>query len=335
MPSVHVRDPLNLFQTDFFTQSLHLQAQSAVSSKALYRDPYTIRTYIPLSGCEPLAGMRSMTCSDFTVFSLIFRTGPLLSELAKYSNGATAITSHYTTPIENATVTVHAKSSGFDETSSSRVQFDKQFTPAGHSVHLAVDTPDLERPAPILTLGSSIQVTKNVSLISQISQELAQLDTVSIGAKFQPCGHMHAGVGAAVSVTPKNITIKSIQSSLYFGTHSGGSFAALGSIGLDGVRGHSLKLAGTTLLKLKYLAYSPTVPSDPSMRSPSISIPYPVLGFNYDVLQDTASAYMDVKLSASDAKRAAIDISLKMGVHLNKDSWKEPGFSLHLNASEL
>jgi hypothetical protein len=71
------------------------------------------------------------------------------------------------------------------------------------------------------------------------------------------------------------------------------------------------------------------------MRSPSISIPYPVLGLNYDVLQDTASAYMDVKLSASDAKRAAIDISLKMGVHLNKDSWKEPGFSLHLNASEL
>jgi hypothetical protein len=146
---------------------------------------------------------------------------------------------------------------------------------------------------------------------------------------------MHAGVGAEVSVSPENVSMKSIQSSLYFGTHSGGSFAALGSIGIDGVRAHSLKLAGTTLLKLKYLASSPAVPADPTMRTSSISIPYPVLGFNYDVLQDTASAYMDVKLSASDSKRAAMDISLKMGVHLNKDSWKEPRFSVHLNASEL
>ena len=337
---IHVKDPLQPYQADFFTKALNLHALASVSTKALPRDKYTIRTFMPLTGCEPLTGMRSMTCADFTVFSLIFTTSPLVSEVAKYSNGTTGVTAKYAMD-KSTLLTAHAKTAGFDPSSSSRIQVDKIVNERGDMFHVAIDTPSLEVPEPILTVGGSTSVAKDTTLITQLWRELpaqgSLFDTLSVGVKYQPCGHMHAGIGADLGFTSKDLNVKNLHSSVYLGTHAGGSLAVLGSLALDRARPHSLRVGGTTQLRIWDKPLPEAIPVDSPPREPTVVIPYPVLGVNYDLVQERTSAFVDLKLLAvpSTEKTARMDLSLKVGMHVMGTNWKEPQLSVHLNAAEM
>jgi len=317
-----IKDPLNPFHADFFTTHLHLHAHAAVGAKAFPRDQFSIKTVIPLSGCDPLIGMRSMTCSDFTAFSLMFRTGPFLSEIGKYSNGASSVTTKLNVDPDTV-ISVHAKSPGFDDTSSSRISGDRRFQLGKKlqgAMHMAIDIADLGNPDPFLTLGGSVEMRQYFHVISQVNRE-----SLSLGVKFQPCGHMHAGIGMDFDLSRK--IFRDIQSSLYFETHAGGTVGVLGTLSIDKQRQSSLLLCGTTQIQLWDQPAQST-----SGDAEVLSVPNPVMGFDYDVFHDRASGYVDLKILAAAPKKSSVNLSVKMG--FTTVSWRNPIFGMHLNASE-
>ena len=332
---VHVKDPLNRFETDFFTSALHRHAHMAVTADVLPKDRFSIRTFLPLAGSEPLTGMRSVTCDDFTVFSLVFRTLPVVTEVGKFSNGTLSLTSRF--PLDKFTaVAVHAKSAGFEETPSSRIRIERAVPGWRSTLFVSVETPSLEFPQHILTLASSHELSKSVSLHSQMSQsELRSgkfFDTFSAGFKYQPCGHMHAGLGVAVN-TADVVSVKNIQSSMFLGTSGGGTFACIGNFCLDKSAPHSLQI-GTSVRLSKELPIAQ--PADPNQR-PLLRIPAPVFGVNYDLVQDRLTSHVDLKFLASNSRENAstVNLNLRIGVEVLSKNFASPRFSLHLNAAEM
>jgi hypothetical protein len=196
----------------------------------------------------------------------------------------------------------------------------------------------LENPEPIVTLGTCVQAAKHIYVIGQVSGSL-----LSMATKFQPCGHMHAGLGVDFGFTgiKSKIIAKSIQSSLYFGTHSGGSFALLGRLGLDTSVASNLQIGGTMKLwkpdpvspGQNHIGTSPLSPE--TSKSIEATVSTPIIGFNYDLLQDKISTYIDLKLSASEPKQSTISLNVRLGMYVDTNSlWRTPTFGIHLNASE-
>ena len=337
-----VRDPLNPFEPDFFTSALHRHAYTETVTNALpFDEKFTIKTSLPLTGSEPLVGMKSMTCSDFTVFSLLFKTDPILSEVSKYSNGTLAVTSRISIDDKSKCV-VYAKSFGFEETSSARIKFDTAVSKQDDNIHLSIDIPSLENPDPVITLGSCLRVSKFISFISQATLATSGrkfLETVSLGAKFQPCGHMHAGIGAAFGINNnKRLVFKNIQSSIYLGTHHGGTIGIMtSSSGLGHLASHNISLGATTRME-SWLFEKPNAKALKS-EPPVLNIPSPVLGINYDMLQDRLSTYADFKFQANNNKPdSSVQLKLRIGLQINpatKLYKSEPLFSMHLKATEM
>ena len=308
------KDPLDFAAANFFTHALHLHAHSKISKHP--KDQYTVQTGIPLPACEPLTGMRSITCYQFTAFSLQFNVMNAPTEFAKFSNGATSVTT--TVPLaEKASLYVHAKSPGFAETSSSRIAYDSRI--GEHRLHASIDLPSLEDPEPALTLGGVVRIKKDWELIGQLAR-----DDVSVGVKFQPCGHMHAGLGVAFGSA---YTVKNLQSSVYAATHAGGSLAVLGTYALNGGLSN-LQLMTTTRLNL----WSSGTDS-PRADGVEVRLPAPRLGFAYDLVNQRTSVFIDMRVSASaPARKSAMNLGVKLGFDVTK--FGQPRFTAHINASE-
>ena len=325
-----VKDPTVSEQGDFYTRKFHNLAFDSITTNGLPEDRFTVKTMIPLHNCEPLVGMRSMTCSDFTAFKLSFLLGKSDIQLSKFSNGATGVSVSVPTP-SGASLALYTLSPGFEENAQGKVSVD---LPLGsHALHVSLDIPSLDQnPEPILTLSSTVKITKHVDVISQLIRPVktggqAVASVLHLGVKFQPCGHCHAGLGLEANVGG----LRNIHSSAFFVSHSGGSFSLIGKYGFNGTP-HSLQFLTTSQMKLwkhKQTEYDKT--------QPYLISPYPTVGLSYDLVSNRASAFADISLGAwnpSAERERGVNLNIKVGVNVLKNNWKEPFFGVHLNASE-
>jgi hypothetical protein len=190
---------------------------------------------------------------------------------------------------------------------------------------------------PYLTVGNVFGLNKNWSIISQLSSKYSVFDTFSLGAKFQPCSHMHAGIGlvSMVSAKPSTINLRSLQSSLYFATHTGGTFGFVGTASLHPSVASNVSIGITSRL-------DPWLPrrvlsSDPEGK---VEIPSPVVGFNYDSAERRISGHVDLQFTAapstvSNRARQIGPISLKIKIGVDYiPGLGDPRLSFHLNATE-
>lgn len=316
-----VHDPTR-FETekDFYSSAFKKFAFDEIFQKSPSPDPFTVRTSIPLPHCDPLVGMRSMTCRSFTAFTLGFRLGESTDiELSKFSNGSTGLFVSLLTP-SGATLSLYTQSPGFEEFNQGKFQVD---VPIGkmHAFHANLQ---LQEPNPKTTVGASIHVFEHIDIITQLVSGLQGKKSLNIGAKFQPCAHFHTGLGIEASLHPSRI--ENIHSSTYFQTRAGGSLAMIGKYGITSP--HSLQLVGTSQIKLW---------KNSDSRNTHLTAPPPVVGLSYDLLANRACAFIDLSVGAwspSTEKKSGINVNIKVGVNVLKNNWTEPRFGVHLTATE-
>ena len=305
-----VYDPLDLeSRNDYFSRSLHLHALEKFTW--FLNSSTSIRTRIPLAGCEPLTGLRSVTCGSFTAFALKFNTlWPVdaTTELSKFTNGASGIS------VQQGGIKVHAKSTGFDETPSGRLDVVKPITPY-LTVSASVEAESLEQPKPVAKLGASWELKKNIFLISQVAY--GTLDAAKLGIKFQPCGHMHAGLGLSIDRTG---SVNTIESSVYAETHSGATVGILGRYNAH--KRSSLEVFLTQ-------PFGSRVESAPNEEGVKVVIPRPKIGFMYDMLHVKYFGFVDMSISAQT--KNSMTLGVKIGMELVKN---EPRIGVHLTAFE-
>jgi hypothetical protein len=305
-----VYDPLDLdSRNDYFSRSLHLHALEKFTW--FLNSPTSIRTRIPLAGCEPLTGLRSFTCESFTAFALKFNTlWPIdaTTELSKFTNGASGIS------VQQEGVKVHAKSAGFDETSSGRLDVVRPISPY-LTVSASVEAESLEQPNPIVKLGASWEFKKNLFILSQVAY--GTLDVAKVGIKFQPCGHMHAGLGLSLD---RRGNVYTIESSVYAETHSGATVGVLGRYNMH--KRSNLQVFLTQ-------PFGSRLESAPNDEGVKVVIPRPKFGFMYDMLHEKYFGFVDLSISAQTTN--SMNLGVKIGMQLVKN---EPRFGAHLTAFE-
>ena len=319
-----VRDPLATDSSDFFASRLHQKINRLLSNIVPETNQLTLRTSLPLAGCEPLAGMRSYTCPDFTAFSLVFKTGGTVHEVSKFSNGTNSFS------IRNKLFELYAKSSGFEETASGRVSV---FLDANNTI--TIESSDIENFSPKISIGSVLGFGKNWAILSQVNLRDA---AGSFGIKFQPCGHMHAGV--AINTNPWNSksVLKSVQSSLYFETHKGGVFGCIGTVGLDSSTPNNIALGLTSRM-------DSVLPRKITAKDTGgiVEIPSPVIGMNYDLFRKRISGFVDFQFMAKTEPQdlpqttppGPITLKLRIGVSVDQSQWPPaPALSCNLSATE-
>jgi hypothetical protein len=317
---------------DFYSKAMHSLALEAIALKSLPSDLFTVKTAIPLPLCEPLVGMRSMTCSDFTAFTLSFKISKSDIELSKFSNGSTGLSLAIPTP-SGASLYLFTQSPGFDENSKAKIAVDLPLGP--NKVHASLDMPSMDNPEPVLTLGSVINVNKHVDLIAQLEKPVngQPLSTIiNFGAKLQPCGHFHTGLGfEALTDGLGHFKLQNIHSSTFFATHAGGTFALIGKYGF--LTPHSLQLAVTSQMKLWKQAQK-----EPDTPGPYLVSPYPTVGLSYDLVSSRTCAFVDMSIGAwnpsTTERDRGVNLNLKVGVNILKSNWREPHFGVHLSAAE-
>ena len=196
-----VHDPMDEQSRDFFTKSLHLSA-SLVPNSAQFH----VQTFLPLVGCDPLCGIRTVTAKGLAALALRFKPSlDNVTEIAKFSNQCLSLTT------QTGMFYLHAKSSGFDEYPSFKLQMDNG------KYHFSLQTVCADpRYLHSFTFGVCTQIAKHVFAISQLTDRI-----LSIGLKFQPCSHMHAGIGWS--------TDKIMQGSLLLGDAQNNTFALYGT----------------------------------------------------------------------------------------------------------
>ena len=319
-----VRDPLSAENWDYFSSRLYQKINRVMANMVPDSNQLTLRTSLPLAGCDPLAGMRSYTCPDFTAFSLVFRTGETLHEISKYSNG----TNSY--GIRSKYFELYTKSSGFEETASGRVSV---FLDSNNSI--TIESSDMENISPKISVGSVFEFRKNYAIVSQINLRDA---TSRIGVKFQPCGHMHAGLALNTNPWASKSILKSVQSSLYFETHKGGVFGCLGTIGLDSSTAHNLSLGLTSRM-------DSVLPRKITAKDTGgvVEIPSPVVGMNYDLFRKRVSGFIDFQFTAkpepqdlpAKTQPGPINLKLRIGISVDQSQWPPaPALSCNLSATE-
>ena len=316
-----VIDPLDLkSRNDFFCTQLHNRATSAVQSTWWMGSRYSIRTEVPLMGCEPLIGLKSLTCDEFTAFAIKFRTlWPLTAEtdLAKYTNGSTALSSRILSN-DGFRINLHAKSPGFLPTTSGRVDLEKIFANNTLTVYGSLESDSLEESSrPIPTIGVSWMFAKHLYLIAQKSA------LWGVGLKFQPCGHMHAGLGMTLS---HKGALESVESSVYAETHSGATIAVLGRY--KPVLPSNIQVLFTQPIGQKYESTA----VDPSGKSEGkVVVPQPQLGLMYDFMAEKMGAFIDFGIGAQTSSLSMMNLGVKLGFEWTKN---EPRFGIHLTAQE-
>jgi len=319
-----VRDPLATSNCEFFSEKMNQKINKLLANTVPDTNQLTLRTSLPLANCEPLAGMRSYTCPDFTAFSLLFKTGSdTIHQVSKFSNGTNSFS------FQNKYFHIYTKSSGFEETASGRfsVSLDSNNT-------ITIESSDLENLSPKISIGSVAKFGKNWALISQLNL----LDAAgSLGIKFQPCGHMHAGFGFTTNPLSAKKLFKSCHSSLYFETHKKGVFGCIGTIGLDGTVPHNFSLGLTSRM-------DSVLPRKITAKDTGgiVEIPSPVVGMNYDLFHKRFSGFIDFQFTAISqpqeipkSQPGPITLKLRMGISIDQSQWPPaPAFSCNLSATE-
>ena len=86
-----VTDPLNPSANfDYIDKRVHANLNENYENfNSLFS--YHIKTNIPLSNCEPLIGMSSVTNPDWTAFTLSLASHPFRADLTKFSNSCSSI----------------------------------------------------------------------------------------------------------------------------------------------------------------------------------------------------------------------------------------------------
>jgi hypothetical protein len=322
-----VRDPLATDHSDFFTTRLHQRINRLVTNAVPDTTQLTLRTFLPLVGCEPLSGMRSYTCPDFTAFSLLFKTGGnnAIHQISKFSNGTNSFA------VSASNLSLYAKSSGFEETASARVTVG-----LGEHNSLTIESSDLENLAAArVSFGNVLKLSKNWSIVSQISF----FDTAAVGFKFQPCGHMHAAIALTANPWSTKRYLKHVQSSLYFETHKGGVFGCIGTFNLDKSSvPHNISLGLSS--RLDYVLPRKIAAKD---SGSIVEIPAPVVGMNYDLFKKRVSGYIDFEFAAKpeeaipreSTQPGPISLKLRIGVSVDQSQWPPtPALSCNLSATE-
>lgn len=307
-----VSDPLEWkSKFDFFSKVLHVHALSSVHSPWTIGSSYSIKTAVPLKGCEPLTGLRSLTTENFTAFSLQFQTlSGLSTEIAKYTNGCSGI-SAFGRIGDTTNVSLHAKSPGFDEYSSGSLIIEN------HQLHCNVQVPCLENlkmVTPVVTVGTRLGFAKHYSLIAQASSLAAS--RLKLGLKFQPCDHMHAGLGISLN---DRLSVNHLEASVYAGLHSGATVAALG------------RFYGKSDFQF---VFTQPVGSKREVQSEAakVLVNQPVVGVRHDLSSSKTCAFIEMGVAATaDSTRS---IGLKLGVEVEGNKVRDPKLCFHITAAE-
>ena len=296
---VQVFDPCDPLRHDFFGKTLHANALRAISVPWSVEGNYSITTSFPFPGCDPLKFLKSYSCDGFTSFSLGFQLGGSEAQLSKFTNGSTGIS------VRSYGLDIHAKTPGFDEYSSGFIRFTKG------PLHLSVQAPCIEDRtllSPIWTLGVNQPVAKHVNLIAQVDTG----NNAKVGIKFQPCAHMHAGVGVGNNF---------LEMSMYAETHEG---VALGFLGRAlGPR------SGLQVIASKKIGSKSHTVTSPEGK---VELPQPILGVRHDTAAGRTSAFVDISIAATAV--STMNFGLKMGVDILENKITDPRFSFHISASE-
>ena len=335
---VVVSDPLSPDSNhDFFSLKFYQKINRLLGNLTTdNNNQLTLRTSLPLANCEPLAGMRSVTCPNFTAFSLVFKTGTsqnlmMIHQVSKFSNG----TNSYSLENFDGRNRLYVKSSGFEETPSASLTVG-----LGKNTSVTIQSPDaLFSSHPNIAIGNQINLSKNWSLISQLSF-LDNSSVLSLGAKFQPCGHMHAGIAVnmnppwSTKTTSRSLLLKSVSSSLYFETHKGGVFGCIGTMGIHQSVPHNFSFGLTS--KLNSILPRKVTSQD---TGGVIEIPSPTIGLNYDLFLQKISTFVDFEFSALSAPTPTrttgpISLKLRIGLSMNHQFQWPPALSCHLSATE-
>lgn len=319
---MYVRDPSQPSQpVDYFASKFHDSAHKMLLQQGLPSGQLSVSTSLPLAGSEPLVGIRSMSCADFTAFTLQFHTvGPITADVSKYSNGCSGISAeHVAGP---TVVRVHAKSSGFDETASGRFTVDYKYSER-ISGQIRTDFPDLnsQRPSNV-SVASELQLSKNVVLISQMNHDTVNTTGLSSGLKFQPCAHMQAGVGVDRTNPLSKLAVTRLVGNLFFETHAGSRFGLMGRVGGNSKPDFNIAASTKLISALE--------------NHPETSVQSPVLGLQYDTASQTICSYMQLGVSAGNGAKSRMNLGLKLGMRMDAKSMfaKSPVFTLHVTASE-
>lgn len=303
-------DPKLTSRYDFFTSTLHSNALRTLSVPWAVGGSYSISTSVPLPKCDPLTSLKSFTCDQFTAFSLGFRIASVDGRLTKFTDGSTGLTA--STNVNGFAMEVHAKSPGFEEFSSGYVRVTKG------PMHVSFEAPcieDQQLVPPIVTVGINQTVAKHVNVIAQLdSRRKAKL-----GLKFQPCGHMHASVGLAVTDSLTNLHM--LETSVYGETHEGVSLGLIGRF--VGPR------AGMEIIATKKLGKKSNEIVSPEGK---VELHQPVIGIMHDVSASKTTAFLDLGIAATTV--STMKFGIKMGLEVVESKFTEPKFCFHITASE-
>jgi hypothetical protein len=312
-----VEDPLDWrTRFDFFSKSLHVHALKSVHSPWSLGSSYSIKTSVPLIGCEPLKGLRSLTTEHFTAFSLQFETtmSGLLTDITKYTNGCSAISAGGKIG-EKWNVSMHAKSPGFTEWS------DGSFAVERDDIHVSVQAPsleDMQLVTPILTVGTNLKISKNLFIIGQASSSLQS--RMKLGIKFQPCNHMHAGIGFCFN---DQLSVHTVEPSLYAGLHSGATLAFLGQLKLKEGLKSNFQLAFTRPVGTRKEAETETA---------KVVVNQPILGVRHDWVSEKTCAYLEMGIAATAESTRSFRV--KFGIEVEGTKIRDPKLCFHITASE-
>ena len=202
---------------DLFISALHGPTVPSIDSS------FSIQTYLPLAGCDPLYGMRSMTCDQYTLFSLFFRFSDKLKvQVGKFSNGAFSLNA------QGPFFDVYTQSAGFEPTPSATLHL-KIPLDAMSKLNLAFDITDG------IAVGGHRQLNSHWTAHAQLRDTSG-----SFGLRFQPCGHMHASFGLAVN---RPNSLKNLQASVSLETKQRATFSLLGVMDTSSL--HAFRIAAT------------------------------------------------------------------------------------------
>jgi hypothetical protein len=302
MPS-EVYDPQSepFKKFDFFNCTLHGRALKTFHNPWSVSGTYSVRTIVPLNGCEPLQFLSSYSNSAFSVFSLGFSLPQnVTASLSKFTNGCSGIGVQF-----GESVSVHAKTPGFDENFSGRI--DLNHAP----FHLSLQAPcleDMQLVSPSVIVGVNQPIAKHLFFIGQFSGT----NKLKAGIKFQPCAHMHAGVGIGNDGV--------FEGSMYAETHDG---STIGLIGKYGSRKSGIEFIGTRKVgKNEFVSEN---------EGSKFGLPVPVLGLRYDSYLDRTMVFMETGMWAS-SNSSKMSFGMKVGLELTKFS--DPRICFHLSANE-